>query len=115
MPPELDKKSYGCKKYCCWNEGGGAKPWNIRLAYLYLSVLDYEFEINDLQYIYIPINVGPSKRSDQYLGYTCNKIYRFSPYKLMLVTGFFLIQLQNFDSQLKHSKENLFIKLFAFQ
>lgn len=49
MPPELDKKSYGCKKYCCWNEGGGgAKPWNIRLAYLYLSVLDYEFEINDL-------------------------------------------------------------------
>lgn len=49
MSPELDKKSYGCKKYCCWNEGGGgAKPWNIRLAYLYLSVLDYEFEINDL-------------------------------------------------------------------
>lgn len=52
---------------------------------------------------------------DQYLHVGYNNIYGFSSYKLMLATVVIFISLQNLDSQLKHSMENLFIKLFAFQ
>lgn len=59
--------------------------------------------------------VGPSMSFDQYLHVGYNNIYGFSSNKLMLATVVIFISLQNLDSQLKHSKENLFIKLFAFQ
>lgn len=59
--------------------------------------------------------VGPSMSFDQYLDVGYNNIYGFSSNKLMLATVVIFISLQNLDSQLKHSKENLFIELFAFQ
>lgn len=39
MSPELDKKSYGCKKDLLLERGGGgAKPWNISVYILVVHV-----------------------------------------------------------------------------